>query len=96
VKTVDVGAATATLAEYADAAAEDPIVLTRRGKPIAAVIPLRGDLDLESLSLSTNPDFMAILQRSRDSLRRHGGIGSEEMRRRVEEMNRPDGTANTE
>jgi len=84
------------LAEYADAAAEDPIVLTRRGKPIAAVIPLRGDLDLESLSLSTNPDFMAILQRSRDSLRRHGGIGSEEMRRRVEEMNRPDGTANTE
>jgi prevent-host-death family protein len=87
-KTIDVTKAKATLGEYADSAVKDPLVLTRHGKPIAALIALTGNVDLESLSLSTNPDFIAILQRSRESLRRQGGLSSEEMRRRVEEMNR--------
>lgn len=37
--------------------------------------------DLESLPLSTNRDFLAIIERSRSRLKKEGGISSGEMRR---------------
>jgi PHD/YefM family antitoxin component YafN of YafNO toxin-antitoxin module len=88
VKTVELTDATGTLAEYSTAGDRDPLVVVRRGKPIAALIALPDDVDLESLSLSTNPEFLALLERSRDSLKRDGGLTNTEMRRRVENMNR--------
>ncbi len=39
--------------------------------------------DWESISLSTNPEFMAIIERSRVRHRTEGGISSDEMRRRL-------------
>jgi hypothetical protein len=41
------------------------------------------DADLESLSLSTNPDFLDIIEKSRRRHEREGGISSAEMRRRL-------------
>lgn len=83
-KTLDVAKATGTLAEYMEQVERGYLVLTRKGKPIAALVSLPEDTDLESLSLSTNPEFMAILEKSRESLRRNGGVSSEAMRRRFE------------
>lgn len=85
--TVELNDATGTLAEYSTARGRNPLVVLRHGKPIAALIALPDDVDLESLSLSTNPEFLALLERSRESLKREGGINSTEMRRRVEAMN---------
>lgn len=82
-KTLDITEATGALGDYAAAASGEPLVFTRDGKPIAALVSLPGGVDLESLSLSTNPDFIAILERSRASLREHGGISTKEMRRRM-------------
>jgi hypothetical protein len=42
--------------------------------------------DMESLSLSLNPDFMEIIERSRQRQDEEGGISSEEMRRRFGAM----------
>jgi hypothetical protein len=39
-------------------------------------------LDLETLSLSTNADFIALIERSRASYRASGGVSLEEVRRR--------------
>ena len=39
--------------------------------------------DAEAISLSTNPRFLAIIERSRLRQKREGGISSEEMRRRL-------------
>ena len=82
-KTLDVAKATGTLAEYTEQVESGYLVLTRKGKPIAALVSLPEDTDLESLSLSTDAEFIAILEKSRESLR-HGGVSSEEMRRRFE------------
>jgi hypothetical protein len=38
--------------------------------------------DWETISLSDNPKFLAILERSRKRLREEGGISPDEMRRR--------------
>ncbi len=55
--------------------------MTRRGKPVAAVVAI-GGLDLETLSLSTNPSFIALIEKSRASYRANGGVSLDEVRRR--------------
>jgi PHD/YefM family antitoxin component YafN of YafNO toxin-antitoxin module len=59
-----------------------PLVLTRRGRPVAALV-LLPDQDMETLSLANNPDFMAMLDRSLERLDKEGGISLEDMRHRL-------------
>lgn len=88
-KLVDKKKATAALAAYAEELASGPVVLTERGKPVAALVSLE-NVDLETVSLSTNPHFMELIGRSRRRVRSEGGVSSAEMRRRFEKR-RPKG-----
>ena len=72
-KRIDVTQATGSLSEYAKDARKHPVVVTRHGKPIAAVVPLRPD-EWEDFVVSTSPVFQEIIERSRASYRTHGGI----------------------
>ncbi len=74
--------ATETLSAYARKLGREPLVVTRRGRPVVALMPL-GEVDRESLAVSTNPKFMAILERSRARRKPGQGISTEEMRRRL-------------
>jgi prevent-host-death family protein len=80
-KTVEVEDAAASLAQYVRGVKKKPVIITRRGKPVAALVSVEG-ADWESLSLSTNPEFMKIIEESRRQLRTEGGIPSAEVRRR--------------
>ena len=53
---VELKKATAPLSEYAEKARKDPIIVVKRGKPFAAVIPIR-NADEETVALSTNRKF---------------------------------------
>jgi antitoxin (DNA-binding transcriptional repressor) of toxin-antitoxin stability system len=61
---------------------EETIVLTRRGKPVAAVVPIKG-IDAETLSLSTSRKFLGILRRSFAQLDSGRTLSLAEMKRRV-------------
>ncbi len=80
-KVIRIEDAKKSLADYA-AESREAVVVTIDGKPIAALMPLE-NADLETISLSTNPKFMRIIERSRKRQRREGGISSDEMRRRL-------------
>jgi prevent-host-death family protein len=80
VRTLDITEATEPLAEYAQRVDEGPLVVTVDGRPIAVVVGL-DDADLETVALSSNPEFLSIIERSRARYAREGGISSEEMRR---------------
>ena len=56
---------------------------TKRGKPVIALVPLTKYDDWESVSLSTNPRFLAIIERSAAAHKPGTGISTEEMRRRL-------------
>jgi len=81
-KKIELAKASAPLSEYALKSRRDPIVVIRRGKPFAALIPLR-NVDAETVALSTNRQFLGIIEKSRARLKKQGGISSKEMRRRL-------------
>ncbi len=81
-KTIEMTEATATLAEYARQVAVEPVIVTVGGRPVAALVAI-GNADLETVSLSTNPEFLALIERSRARQQAEGGISSEEMRHRL-------------
>ena len=67
-KTIKLSEASRPLAEYAAELGDEVVVLTDRDVPVAAIVPLRG-ADRESLALSTNPEFLAIIAQSRAEVR---------------------------
>ncbi|HYN03419.1 MAG TPA: hypothetical protein VE359_13305 [Vicinamibacteria bacterium] len=72
----------ATLADYGRRPQKDTWLLTRGGKPVAAVVPISSEADLETFGLSHNPRFIEIVNRSWASYKKDGGVSLEEMRRR--------------
>jgi prevent-host-death family protein len=80
-RTVDIAEAKGSLSEYVREAEAGPLVLTRRGRPVAAVVSIHG-VDMESLSLSTNPEFIALVERSRASYKATGGVSLEDIRKK--------------
>ena len=80
-KVIERSQATEALADYAAQIAAGPVVLTENGEPIAALVSIE-NADLETISLSTNPEFIEIIQQSLQRAQREGGIPSDDMRRR--------------
>lgn len=84
VKRVDVADATESLATYVrKAVGRGPVVVTEGGHPVAALVILE-DTDFESVAVSTDPKFMALIQRSRARYEQEGGLSTAEMKRRLE------------
>jgi prevent-host-death family protein len=81
-KTIELVQATAPLAEYAQEVSKEPIIITVGGKPVAALVSIE-NADLETVTLSTHPQFLALIERSRARQEAEERISSAEMRRRL-------------
>ena len=82
-KTVEMADATASLCEYAREARKQTLVVTQKGKPILALMPLPPHTDLENLAVTTHPAFQAIMERSQARYRAEGGLSTEQVRRQL-------------
>jgi prevent-host-death family protein len=81
-KKIELSKASGPLSEYAEKARKSAIIVVRRGKPFAAVVPIR-NADEETVALSTNRKFLKIIDRSRARVKKEGGIPANELRRRL-------------
>ena len=81
-KLIEMAEAKASLAEYADQVDREPVIVTVNGKPVAALVAIEY-ADPETISLSMNAEFMALIARARARQEAEGGISSEEMRHRL-------------
>ncbi len=75
--------ATGTLAEYAANIEAGPVIVTDHGCPVAALVPIE-NADLETVTLSTNQQFLDLIERSRACVAQEGAISSADMRRRFQ------------
>ena len=82
-KIVEKADATASLAEYATQIDTGPVIVTDQGRPVAVLVPLE-NTDMETVALSSNRQFLDLIERSRARVQAEGGISSEEMRRRFQ------------
>ncbi len=80
-RTVQIAAATAPLSEYARRARKGTVVVMRRGRPLAAVVPL-DSADWEDFVVSQDPGFIEIIKRSEARYNAEGGIPLAEIERR--------------
>jgi hypothetical protein len=81
-KVVRIEDAQLTLPEVAELAKAGPVILTRKGKPLAAVRDL-SHADWESVSLANNPRFIALIEASRRSYQDEGGIDLDDLRKEL-------------
>jgi antitoxin (DNA-binding transcriptional repressor) of toxin-antitoxin stability system len=80
-KTIELSEVSA-LAPYVQPGSQEPVILTQNGQTIAAIVPT-DEHDVESLLLSVNPQFQAVLERSQQRLESEGGLSSAEVRNRL-------------
>jgi antitoxin (DNA-binding transcriptional repressor) of toxin-antitoxin stability system len=72
-KKIDLTEANEPLAEYVKRMEGNLMIITFRGVALAALVPL-DNIDYETVSLSTNPEFIEILEQSRKRVRGGRGI----------------------
>jgi hypothetical protein len=72
----------AELTPHLQAGNQEPIVPTQDGRTVAAVLPL-DEQGVESMLLSLNPQFQAVLERSQQRLESEGGLPAAEVRARL-------------
>ena len=66
-----------------DSLAKDDVVITRNGKPAAAMVRL-DEATLEEFILARNPKFVRELGAARKEFRKKGGISHKEMKKQIQ------------
>lgn len=66
-KIIELSSARKSLAEYTADLGDEIVVVTKRRRPVAAIVPLK-NVDRESIALSMHPDFLGIVTRSRAAI----------------------------
>jgi prevent-host-death family protein len=75
----------AQLSAYLRSSAEGPVVITRHGKPVAVLLSIEDEDELERLVLAYTPKFQGILKAAREQIRETGGIRHEEFWQEMED-----------
>ena len=70
-----------SLLDVAEAAEEQTLVFTKKKRPVTALVSLR-KVDRESLALSTNPQFLRIIEKARKQVRAGKTISIEALQKK--------------
>jgi prevent-host-death family protein len=68
---------------YIEESRESPVVVTRNGRPVALIVAIEDEDDLDALLLVHNPRFVQLLEDARQRVKVTGGASLAEMRRRL-------------
>jgi len=68
-----------------------PVVVTRNGKPVAVLVGIQDEEEIERLLMAYSPRLRAILDASRKQIDEGGGIGHEEFWTSLETPIAPEG-----
>jgi prevent-host-death family protein len=79
----------AKLSAYVKASTRSPVVITRNGKAVAALVPIADDDELERLMTSYSPKLRAILSKAEARIQAGHGIPHDEFWRQVEQRSKP-------
>jgi prevent-host-death family protein len=78
VKIASVADVKAHFSAYLKASEQGPVVVTRNGKPVAVVLAVTDEDELERLMMAHSPRLQAILTAARERLQTGAGIPNEQ------------------
>lgn len=84
-KIASVAEVKAQFSAYLKESEQGLVIVTRNGRPVAALVAVQDDEELERLVLAHSARLRAILETSRQQIREGQGIGHEEFWREMEE-----------
>lgn len=64
----------ARFSSYLRACENEPVIVTRHGKSVAVLLPIRDDDELEQIILAYSPQFQSILNTARQQIQEGKGI----------------------
>lgn len=74
----------AKLSAYIKASETGPIVVTKNGKPVALLLAVRDEDEIERMVLAYSPKFQSIVQTAAKQIRAGKGIRHEDFWREIE------------
>jgi antitoxin (DNA-binding transcriptional repressor) of toxin-antitoxin stability system len=74
----------AHLVDYLDQAAVEPVIITRDGRPIAALVAVDGEEDLERFTQVRPPRLQRLLEDAYQRIKRGEGMSEDEFWKAVE------------
>lgn len=74
---------------FVKASEAGPVVVTRNGKPVAAIVGIRDEDEIERLMMAYSPRLQAILEASRKQIREGDVLTHEEFWAEVEAARKP-------
>lgn len=69
---------------YLKESEKGPIVVTKNGKPVAVVLGLSDEQEIERLILAYSPKFQGLLDRGRQEIKKTGGIAHKDFWQEME------------
>lgn len=78
----------ARLSAYVKESQAGPVIVTRNGKPVAVLLAVTDEDELERLVLAYSPKFRALLNKSRRQIGETGGISHDAFWRELEAESR--------
>jgi prevent-host-death family protein len=79
------------LSSFLRASETGPVVVTRNGKPVAVIVGVQDEDEIERLLMAYSPRLQAILEQSRKQIRDGDVLSHEEFWAEVEEPSGPGG-----
>jgi prevent-host-death family protein len=86
-KRVSVADVKARFSTYLKESQEEPVIVTRNGRPVALLLAVTDEDELERLMLAHSPKFQAIVEKSRRQIEETGGIPHDVFWHEVEAKN---------
>lgn len=74
----------ARFSAYLRTSKEGPVVITRNGKPVAVLLSVEDEDEVERLILAYSPQFQSILRAAKQQIREGSGIRHEDFWQEVE------------
>src|SRR5947209_5639314 len=74
--------------EYLDASREQPVLVTRNGKPVAVLVAVQDKAEAEQLALGHPRSLRSIFEEAHEQIQKGGGIPNDQFWREIEQSRR--------
>jgi len=88
VKTASAAKIAAQFNDYLEASREQPVLITRNGKPVAVLLAVNDKAEAEQLAVGRSRSLRSIFEEAHKQIQKGGGIPHDEFWRKVEQSRR--------